>query len=64
MKALWPAKTAIIGVYDEPPDPDQDVIDAIVIDTEEINQDFLNRELLKTARKLTEIKDWLGGLTG
>lgn len=53
----------MIGVYEERP-PEGSGISAHPVDETVINHDFLNRELLKTAKAATRIKDWLHSLIG
>lgn len=61
MAALWPATTAVVGVYEEPPPEGQDVIEAVAI-TEQLEDDQLNRQLVRAAKALTKAKDLLNGL--
>lgn len=63
MASLWPLTTAWLGVYEEPP-PVGSGIDYVVIEEPEIDDDFLNRELLKTAKAATRLKDRIHALFG
>lgn len=61
MAALWPLQEAIVGVYDHPP-PEGAGVDFTYVDTDALADDQLNRELLKTARAATRLKDWWASL--
>jgi hypothetical protein len=54
--ALWPATTAIVGVYDHPP-PDGSGLSSTYLSPETIEQSLWQRELVKTAEALTRARD-------
>lgn len=61
MDALWPATTAVVGVYDEPP-PEGGGLSAVELEEGPLTEDFFTAQGLKTAKKMTELKDYLAGL--
>lgn len=59
--ALWPATTAVLGVYDHPSDSEH--VSSVYLDPENpALSDFYGRQGIRTAKALTRAKDYLAGL--
>ena len=57
--SLWPSGQAVLGVYEYPP-PEEGPVSAITIDLDSpAYDDFFNAQAVKTARALTQARDWL-----
>lgn len=61
MDTLWPASTAVLGIYDHPA-PDGSGITSTLVERSPATEDFYTRQALKTARALTRVKDYLSEL--
>lgn len=56
--ALWPATTAIIGVYDHPP-PEDTPISSVYVAPETANEQLWTRAAFKAGRDITRGRDWI-----
>jgi hypothetical protein len=59
--ALWPARTAVVGLYDHEPPPGSGIT-ARAITRDDLPSAFAPDSVIRTAELLTRAKDYIGSL--